>query len=63
MLYLYEHVVTFTDEVTLFWGRGWTGATILFFMNRYFVFAYSVYSMFSFVFLVSPVRLFPSHFS
>ncbi|KAI0788107.1 hypothetical protein C8Q74DRAFT_1162895, partial [Fomes fomentarius] len=48
VLYLYEDVITFGDEVTLFWGKGWSGGTILFFMNRYFVLVYSIFSMTSF---------------
>ncbi|KAI0794601.1 hypothetical protein C8Q74DRAFT_1249696 [Fomes fomentarius] len=34
-LFIYDYIVTFSDEVRLFWGRRWTGATLLFFLNRY----------------------------
>ena len=34
-LVLYEYIVTFSTEVQLFWGRKITGATVLFFLNRY----------------------------
>lgn len=34
-LIAYEHVITFHQEVTVMWKRKWTGATVLFMMNRY----------------------------
>ena len=34
-LVIYEYLVTFTTEVQLFWVRELTGASILFFINRY----------------------------
>ena len=36
----YEYVLTFTQEVELFWRRKFTGATLLFLLNRYFLLAY-----------------------
>ena len=35
-LLLYEYLVTFDQEVELFWKRSFTGASALFFLNRYF---------------------------
>ncbi|TFK82801.1 hypothetical protein K466DRAFT_603385 [Polyporus arcularius HHB13444] len=32
---VYEYVITFGQEVDLFWKRRWTGASLLFFLNRY----------------------------
>ncbi|PIL30411.1 hypothetical protein GSI_07597 [Ganoderma sinense ZZ0214-1] len=37
---LYEYVITFGVEVDLFWGKEITGASIVFFLNRYLVLAY-----------------------
>ncbi|TBU61948.1 hypothetical protein BD310DRAFT_812246, partial [Dichomitus squalens] len=34
-LFLYDFSVTYTDEVVCFWRGKWTGATVLFFLNRY----------------------------
>ncbi|TBU41600.1 hypothetical protein BD309DRAFT_1010785 [Dichomitus squalens] len=34
-LFLYDFLVTYADEVVCFWRGKWTGATVLFFMNRY----------------------------
>ncbi|KAI0788054.1 hypothetical protein C8Q74DRAFT_1255522 [Fomes fomentarius] len=34
-LFLYEYLITLAEEVNLFWKRRWTGATLLFFLNRY----------------------------
>ncbi|RPD62693.1 hypothetical protein L227DRAFT_609267 [Lentinus tigrinus ALCF2SS1-6] len=32
---VYEYAITFDQEVHMFWAGRWTGASILFFMNRY----------------------------
>ncbi|PIL30385.1 hypothetical protein GSI_07570 [Ganoderma sinense ZZ0214-1] len=40
VIVLYEYVVTFHMEVDLFWGKEITGASIVFFLNRYLVLAY-----------------------
>ena len=39
-LVIYEYLVTFTTEVQLFWMRELTGASILFFINRYLMLLY-----------------------
>ena len=39
-LVIYEYLVTFTTEVQLFWVRELTGASILFFINRYLMLLY-----------------------
>ncbi|KAG8782400.1 hypothetical protein FRC12_020868 [Ceratobasidium sp. 428] len=35
VILIYDHVVTFSDEVDRIWRRKWTGATWLFALNRY----------------------------
>ncbi len=32
---VYEYIITFDREVSLFWRRRFTGATLLFLLNRY----------------------------
>ena len=44
MVILYEYAITFVDEVNLFWTGKWTGATVLFALNRYMVLLYTVYN-------------------
>ncbi|PIL26520.1 hypothetical protein GSI_12278 [Ganoderma sinense ZZ0214-1] len=34
-LYIYDYTITFPREVELFWGRRFTGASLLFLLNRY----------------------------
>ncbi|KAI1795344.1 hypothetical protein LXA43DRAFT_1090993 [Ganoderma leucocontextum] len=34
-LYIYDYAITFAREVELFWGRRFTGASLLFLLNRY----------------------------
>ena len=45
---MYEYLVTFLEEVNLFWRKPWTGASILFYMNRYTVLAYHTFNLGSF---------------
>ncbi|KAI0709866.1 hypothetical protein C8Q76DRAFT_82462 [Earliella scabrosa] len=47
-LYMYEYLVTFLEEVNLFWRKPWTGASILFYTNRYTVLAYHTFNLGSF---------------
>ena len=35
VLLVYEYIITFGQDVQLFWRRKWSGATALFFLNRY----------------------------
>ncbi|KAM5539600.1 hypothetical protein V8D89_006709 [Ganoderma adspersum] len=35
VLYIYDFTITFPREVELFWGRRFTGASLLFLLNRY----------------------------
>ena len=42
---VYEYLVTFSNEVQLFWGRDITGASILFFINRYMMLFYAIFSL------------------
>ena len=32
---MYEYLITIEDEVLYFWKRRFTGASVLFFLNRY----------------------------
>ncbi len=34
VLFIYDAVVTFDQEVAYFWGAGWSGASLLFFANK-----------------------------
>ena len=34
-LLVFDYLLTFREEFQLFWRRKWTGATVLFFLNRY----------------------------
>lgn len=43
VVFLYECVITIGGEVELFWFAKWTGATILYLLNRYIVGFYSFY--------------------
>ncbi|PIL30323.1 hypothetical protein GSI_07507 [Ganoderma sinense ZZ0214-1] len=45
VLVLYEYLVTFSAEVQLFWRRDITGASILFFVNRYMMLSYVLISL------------------
>ncbi|PIL30387.1 hypothetical protein GSI_07572 [Ganoderma sinense ZZ0214-1] len=50
---LYEYVITFGVEVDLFWGKEITGASIVFFLNRYFVLVYHLVQLPSWFLLFS----------
>ncbi|KAI0735816.1 hypothetical protein C8Q76DRAFT_792320 [Earliella scabrosa] len=41
-LLLYEYLITFHEEKKLFWRRKWSGASVLFFMNRYAPLLYNI---------------------
>ncbi|KAI0713703.1 hypothetical protein C8Q76DRAFT_620410, partial [Earliella scabrosa] len=45
VLFIYEIVITATDEVNYFWRRKWTGASVLFVLNRYTVLVYDLMSI------------------
>lgn len=42
---LYEHLVTLGTEIRLFWRRKITGASILFFVNRYMMLLHNLLSL------------------
>ncbi|TBU51029.1 hypothetical protein BD310DRAFT_1012108 [Dichomitus squalens] len=47
VLLVYDHILTFNSEVTLFWmGGRLSGATILFLLNRYFILVSLLYGLF-----------------
>ena len=45
-LVIYEYLVTFGTEVQLFWAGEVTGASVLFFVNRYIQLVYSLFALF-----------------
>ncbi|KAH9939055.1 uncharacterized protein BXZ73DRAFT_76201 [Epithele typhae] len=45
VLVMYEYLVTLSDEVEYFWKRKFSGASILFFANRYITLAYLLFSL------------------
>ena len=67
VLVIYEYLITLGPEVRLFWRREITGASILFFVNRYVVLFYNLfilagYSSFNNTRSVSTVSAFASRF-
>ena len=40
----FEYLLTFDQEVRLFWGKKFTGAVALFFSNRYTTIVYTIYA-------------------
>ena len=44
-LIFFEYIITFDQEVKLFWGKKLTGAIGLFFANRYTTVVYTIYFM------------------
>lgn len=56
MLLLCEYVATFPAEVDLFWKRRWTGATFLFFVNRYVMLVFTIMDNFNFWIKTAAVR-------
>ena len=44
-LVFFEYLLTFDQEVRLFWGKKLTGAVVLFVINRYTTLIYTIYSM------------------
>ncbi|TFK86460.1 hypothetical protein K466DRAFT_600296 [Polyporus arcularius HHB13444] len=45
VLFFYECVITFTDEVNLFWSQKLTGASALFFLNRWAIILYGAFTL------------------
>lgn len=43
-LLAYEYLLTLTREIALFWKRRLTGASVLFFLNRYIVLALHIFN-------------------
>ena len=44
-LIFFEYLLTFDQEVRLFWGKKLTSAAALFFVNRYTTIIYTIYLM------------------
>ena len=45
VLMMYEYLVTFSTEVQLFWAGEVTGASVLFFVNRYIMLVYALLAL------------------
>lgn len=45
VIILYEYIITIGKEVQLFWNRKVTGASVLFFLNRYIVLGLNLYAL------------------
>ncbi|KAI0682289.1 hypothetical protein C8T65DRAFT_750689 [Cerioporus squamosus] len=45
VLFFFECAITFTDEVNLFWSQRLTGASALFFLNRWAIVLYGAYTL------------------
>ncbi|PIL24669.1 hypothetical protein GSI_12553 [Ganoderma sinense ZZ0214-1] len=41
VLFLYDSVITIGDEMRFIWGRGLTGAIVLFYLNKYLLILYN----------------------
>ena len=44
-MFIYEFLITFGEEVDLFWTNRMTGATVLFFLNRWIVMFFTWYDV------------------
>ncbi len=53
----YEYVISFDDEVRLVWRRKITGASVIFFLNRYLLVLQSVITVASYWPVSNPVCL------
>ena len=51
-----EYLLKFPDEVDLFWKRRWTGASFLFFLNRYIPLFYQALANVNVLVLTKEVR-------
>ena len=63
VLVLYEHLVTFNTEVQLFWAGGVTGASVLFFANRYMLLVYALLTLFQLSPIIQTVSVSLSKFA
>ena len=54
---LYEYIITFDQEVKLFWNKKWNGATTLFLVNRYLVLFLRLCNLIGFVPMPEQVRI------
>ncbi|PIL24624.1 hypothetical protein GSI_12508 [Ganoderma sinense ZZ0214-1] len=51
---IFDHLLTFIEEVDLFWKPKLTGAAVIFFLNRYIVLSTAFFNNFGFSLVVSP---------
>ena len=56
VIIIYDWLITIREEVNLFWNRRFSGASILFLCNRYFVLAIFVLYLFGFMNMPDEVR-------
>ncbi|KAI0956344.1 hypothetical protein AcV7_006772 [Taiwanofungus camphoratus] len=55
-LIAYEHITTFSQEYELMWGTKMTGATLIFFVNRYLLLAYCIVTPLQVISWDTPLR-------
>ena len=55
MFVTYDYLITFDEEVKLFWNRKWNGATVLFLVNRYLVLLLRLCNLLSFIHMTDEV--------
>ena len=53
----WEYAITFSDEVEMFWKRRFSGASALFFVNRYVVLSVNILNLIGYAILSDRVRL------
>ena len=59
VLILHDYLVTFRQEVNMFWTRKLNGAAILFYLNRYaFITVYAIYQLSTYAPISDEVRPF-----
>ena len=52
----WEYAITFSDEVEMFWKRRFSGASALFFVNRYVVLSVNILNLIGYATLPDRVR-------
>ena len=45
VMFIYEYSITLREEISLFWMRKWSVATVLFLLNRYLVLGETIVSL------------------
>ena len=58
-MFLYDTLLTTSEEIRCFWGRRVTGAAVLFWFNKYLTMLYLVWSIGNFQKMSDDVRVIP----